>query len=192
MGIVNLLKYWKVYLFLFISILLFVVFVQIGRIVKLNQEKKRMEENLQQTQKDNSTLILTKDELKELLSRSEQRTARHVDSLQKSNKISTKAVNEVHNITSSYKDTTIVSIDIPPPEVIKPINIGNKCWGFSGTISNNELIINERYFTSEIDLVDYAKPRKFLGIRLGWQKPQIEAFSDCGKVTVRTYRKIKK
>ena len=180
---------WKTILFVFFSILLFSIAILIGWLREVNIEKKRMEENLRQTQLENSTLTLSSNEFREFLHNSEQRTARHVDSLFKANKINPRSVNEVHNITNTYKDTTIVKIAVPKSDIIKPLVVGDKCWGFSGTISNNELVIKERYFVNEIDLVDYAKPKKFLGIRFGWHNPQIEAFSDCGKVTVRTYRK---
>ena len=169
-----------------------VVIVCLGELLRSAlSDKARAEENVRQTQLVNSTLILTAKEFKDLLKTSEQRTARHVDSLFKANKINPKGVLEVHNITNTYRDTTIVNVPVAVALEPKPINEGDKCWGFSGLISTSGLVIKERYFNAEIDLVDYARPKKFLFIRVGWHPPDMKAFSDCGTVTVKSYKRAR-
>lgn len=180
--------YWKQILF----ILMVVTIAMMGSMLrKSNIEKARAQENVRQMQQLNSTLTLTAKEFKDLLKTSEQRTAKHVDSLFRANKINPKGVLEVHNITNTYRDTTIVNVPAAVALEPKPINVGNKCWGFSGLISTSGLVIKERYFNAEIDLVDYARPKKFLFIRIGWHPPDLKSFSDCGTVTVRSYKRAK-
>ena len=180
--------YWKQILFILMVI---TISVMGSMLHNSNIEKARAQENVRQMQQINSTLTLTAREFKDMLKTSEQRTARHVDSLFKANKINPKGVLEVHNITNNYKDSTIINVPVPVAMEPKPINVGDKCWGFSGIISPFGLTIKEKYFNSEIDLVDYARPKKFLFIRVGWHPPDLKSFSDCGTVTVRSYKRAK-
>lgn len=169
-----------------------VVIVCLGELLRnALSDKARAEENVRQTQLINSTLTLTAKEFKDLLKTSEQRTARHVDSLFKANKINPKGVQEAHNIVNNYYKKDSTTIIIPATSTLTPISVGDVCWGFSGVINNQKLEIKERYFHAEIDLVDYAKPKKFLFIRFGWHPPELKSFSDCGTVTVRSYKRAK-
>lgn len=180
--------YWKQLLFVGMVVIISIL----GSLLRdALREKARQEENVRQMQQENSTLTLTSKELKDLLKTSELRMARHVDSLFKVNKINPKGVQEVHNITNTYRDTTIIKVPILAAMEPKPINVGDKCWGFSGTLSASGLTIKEKYFNSEIDLVDYARPKKFLFIRVGWHPPNLRAFSDCGTVTVKSYKRAR-
>lgn len=180
--------YWKQILF----VLMVVTISVMGSMLRnSNIEKARAQENVRQMQQINSTLTLTAREFKDLLKTSEQRTARHVDSLFKANKINPKGVTEVHNITNNYRDSAIINIPVAVVLEPKPINVGDKCWGFSGLISTSGLVIKDRYFNAEIDLVDYAKPKKFLFIRFGWHPPELKSFSDCGTVTVKSYKRAR-
>ncbi len=180
--------YWKQILF----ILMVLTISILGSLLHdALREKARQEENVRQMQQLNSTLTLTAREFKEMLKTSDLRSARHIDSLFKANKINPKGVLEVHNITNNYKDSTIINVPIPVAMEPRPINIGDKCWGFSGIISPSGLTIKEKYFNSEIDLVDYARPKKFLFIRFGWHPPDLKAFSDCGTVTVKSYKRAR-
>lgn len=157
-----------------------------------HERAEREHSNFMESQKLNATLVMTPAELKKYLVESTDRTARHTDSLFKANKINPKGVEESHNIVSNYykKDSTILII--PATSKLIPIEEGDKCWGFSGLWSNNKLIITERRSHAEIDLIDYAKPKKFLFFRIGWKDPKLEAFTDCGTVTVKSYKRAKK
>lgn len=183
-----LLKYWKEILFV---ILVIAVSVMANALFNMSEEKARAQENVRQMQQLNYTLTLTSREFRNMLSTSEQRTMKHIDSLMKVNKMVIKGVGEIHNITNNYvkKDSTIVMV--PMTAISTPVSVGDQCWGFSGTINNQELIIKERYFHAEIDLVDYAKPKKFLFFRFGWHPPDLKSFSDCGTVTVRSYKRAR-
>jgi hypothetical protein len=167
------------------------VSVMANALFNMSEEKARAQENVRQMQEVNSTLTLTAREFKNMLSTSEQRTMKHFDSLFKANKMVIKGVNEVHNITNTYikKDSTIVMV--PVTNVNFPLSIGDKCWGFNGFINNQQLVIKERYSHSEIDLVDYARPKRFLFIRVGWNPPVMKGFSDCGTITVRSYKRAR-
>jgi hypothetical protein len=180
--------FWKQILF----VLMVLTISILGSMLRNSMiERARLQENFHQMQQDNSTLTLTVREFKDLLKTSEQRTFRHFDSLFKANKINPKGVVEAHNITNIYRDTTIINIPVPVALEPKPITVGDKCWGFSGIISPSGLTIKEKYFSSEIDLVDYARPKKFLFIRIGWHPPDLKAFSDCGTVTVKSYKRAR-
>lgn len=178
--------FWKQILFILMVITISVMGSMMNN---LRRDKARAEENVRQMQQLNSTLVLTNREFRDLLKNSDQRSARHIDSLFKANKFNPKGVGEVHNIINNYRDTTI--INVPVAMEPKEIKVGDKCWGFSGEISLSGLTIKEKYFNSEIDLVDYAKPKKFLFIRIGWHPPDLKAFSDCGTVVVKSYKRAR-
>lgn len=181
-------KYWKQLLFFLVVIALIIE----GNLhYNAVRDKARAEENIRQLQFVNSTLTLTPKELDERLRKSEQRSDRHLDSLFKANKINPKGVQEAHNIVNNYYKKDSTTIIIPATSTLTPISVGDVCWGFSGFINNQKLEIKERYFHAEIDLVDYAKPRKFLFIRIGWHPPELKAFSDCGTVTVKSYKRAR-
>jgi len=184
-----LLKYWKEILAILMVI---AISVLANMLYNTSQDKARAEENVRQMQLINTTLTLTSKEFKDLLSKSEQRTAKHIDSLFKANKINPKGVQEAHNIVNNYYKKDSTNIYIPVTNALTPISVGDQCWGFSGIMNNQKLEIKEKYFHSEIDLVDYAKPKKFLFIRVGWHPPELKSFSDCGTVTVRSYKRAKK
>ena len=180
--------YWKQILF----ILMVVTISVMGSMLhNSNIARARAQENVRQLQQLNSTLTLTASEFKDMLKTSDLRWVRHIDSLFKANKFNPKGVLEVHNITNTYRDTTIVNVPAAVALEPKPISGGDKCWGFSGLISTSGLVIKDRYFNAEIDLIDYARPKKFLFIRIGWHPPDLKSFSDCGTVTVRSYKRAK-
>jgi len=180
--------YWKQILFI---LMVMTISIMGSMLHNSNIERARAQENVRQMQQLNSTLVLTNREFRDLLKTSDQKSARHIDSLFKANKFNPKGVGEVHNIINNYRDTTIINVPVPVAMEPKPIKVGDKCWGFSGEISLSGLTIKEKYFNSEIDLVDYAKPKKFLFIRIGWHPPDLKAFSDCGTVTVKSYKRAR-
>ena len=179
-------KYWKEILAI---LAVLIISIMANALYNMSTEKARAQENVRQMQEINSTLTLTSKEFKEILNKSEMKSVKHIDSLFKANKINPKGVVEEHNLNNNYykKDSTIVMI--PINNITLPISIGDKCWGFTGTISNLKLEIKEKHFNVETDLVDYAKPKKFLGIIWGWHPPDMKAFVDCGTVTVKSYKR---
>lgn len=181
-------KFWKQILFWLLVIALMTGAKSYYRTL---QDLATAKENVRQSQLSNPTFTLTKEELVKLLNERDNRTLKHVDSLFKANKINPKGVLEEHNITNNYykKDTTVIYW--PATNTISPIEIGDRCWGFKGVINNQKLEIKEKYFHAEIDLVDYAKPKKILFIRVGWHKPVLKSFADCGTVSVRSYKRAK-
>ncbi|MEI7424350.1 MAG: hypothetical protein WCK18_19780 [Prolixibacteraceae bacterium] len=178
--------YWKQILF-WLAIVALIVITNLYYNARKDAARER--ENVRQSWQVNPTQTLTKQEIVEMLASRDNRYLRHIDSIVKANRMNPKGIIEEHNVTNIYKDTTILKIDAPKPGILKPIDVGDKCWGFKGVISSDGLVINQRYSAVEIDLFDYAKPKKFLFIRIGWNKPNMKAFSDCGTVTVRSFKR---
>jgi hypothetical protein len=179
-------KYWKEVLF---TLLVSSLFLISGLYTNARRDAERERENVRQSWQANPTQTLTKEEILQMLAQRDNRYLGHIDSIVRANRMNPRGIIESHNITNVFKDTTILHLDAPRPGILKPIEVGDKCWGFKGVISSEGLVINQRYSAVEIDLFDYAKPKKFLFIRLGWNKPQLKAFSDCGSVSVRSFKR---
>ena len=156
-------------------------YIVIRQNTKLREDISRVSNNFSEIQKDNYSINLKISEFKSMLKESSDENIRRTDSIMKANKIKPNYVTEVNNYHYTYKDTSIVDIKL---DSLKPISYGDKCWGFNGNIKNGSLMINDRWSSTDIDLIKHMIPRRILWIRVGWKEDTYTLSSTCGSVNL--------
>ena len=162
--------------------MLFAIYILYSQNKRLANDIARVSENFNQIQNDNYTLNLKIGEFKTFIRQSNDSVVMRTDSIMKANRIKPSYVTEVNNYHYSYVDTTSgggIKIDS-----LRPISYGNECWGFDGEIKSDSLIISKKWSNTDIDLIKYVRPKRFLGIRVGWRDESYALSSTCGNATL--------
>lgn len=188
---ISLLKYWKLILIVLLSIAVFWLY-QSKTAIK--QDRNRISENFYQKDKQVSQMNLTIDEFKKL----ETKDKAKIDSLIEVVKIKPKHIKQATVVNTVYRDTTIEKIvylqavQQSDKSFVIPITSGNGCWGIKGQIlssdKNSKFEITEKYANNSAHVL-VTKNRGFWW----WKKPEkIQAFSDCGEISITQINFVKK